>query len=181
MASQFDSITLDFRRIWQLTLPRVENEVDGWLVCSIGGGAGNSASPFFMSDDDASNEAVHLTYATSLPTGAPEPGTIVQMNWAFGGIEYSGPNKYQPAEWIGRIFTYVISAFGTPYAVLENVNTGEWIIALVEEFSVVSAPFAPPTEASAAIASAVAAVAAPLTKTSARALPQFGPRGKKKP
>jgi hypothetical protein len=172
MANQFDTITLDFRRIWQLTLPRVENEIDGWLVCSIGGGAGNSASPFFMSDDDASNEAVHLNYATSLPAGGFEPGTIVQVNWAFGGIEYSGPNKYQPAKWIGRIFTYVLNAFNQPYAVLENVDTGEWIIALIEELTEVSAPFAPPAEL-AALASAAPA------KAAKKEFPRRIPRGKK--
>jgi hypothetical protein len=173
MANQFDSITLDFRRICQLTLPRTENEVDGWLVCAIGGGAGNNASPFFLSDDDASNEAVHLNYATSLPAGAPPPGTIVQVRFAFGGTEYSGPNSYQPLQWIGRVFTYVINEFGAPYAMLENVNTGEWIIALVEEMHIVT-PAQEPEAASAPLAS--------LAMPALSKLPQRTPKdGGKKP
>jgi len=165
MANVLDTITLDFRRIWQLTL----EQSGGFLVCAIGGGAGNSASPFFMSDADASNDFVHLNYATSLPSGAPEVGSIVQVHFMFSGSAFSPANRYQPAEWIGRIFTYVLNAYDVPYAVVENVNTGEWIIALIEELETMT----PPTEA-------MLAVTASILKDTG-ALPTFGPLGHKKP
>lgn len=128
--SPFDLFTFDYRRVFQVTVA----EGDGWLTVPVGGGNGHNASVFRISDVAASDPLVALFVlnGTQIPPGVPAPGAVVEVRFNFlaGGSTF-------PSKWLGHVYVYCQLTDGTIFALVENTETGEWVLAIPAELTLV--------------------------------------------